>query len=159
MANKNSNDFKRHRLIISHRSSAISQPIGAAPVGAERFGPFTQAEVDDDHPLATETLRRRANGGPEPRSPFSPAMSFFIHCPTQREVDALWERLGEGGERLQCGWLRDKFGVTWQVMPTALGEMLSDENRARAARVMRAMTRMCKLDMAQLQRVYEGEGA
>jgi predicted 3-demethylubiquinone-9 3-methyltransferase (glyoxalase superfamily) len=99
------------------------------------------------------------NGGPEPRSPFSPAMSFFIHCPTQREVDALWERLGEGGERLQCGWLRDKFGVTWQVMPTALGEMLSDENRARAARVMRAMTRMCKLDMAQLQRVYEGEGA
>ncbi len=99
------------------------------------------------------------NGGPNPRFSFSPAMSFFIHCRTQDELDALWERLGEGGERLQCGWLRDKFGVTWQLMPAALGDMLRDDDHARSARVMRAMMRMCKLDIAQLRRAYEGQGA
>ncbi|RDU95099.1 VOC family protein [Trinickia dinghuensis] len=98
------------------------------------------------------------NGGPNPQFAFSPAMSLFIHCRSQEEVDALWQRLGEGGERLQCGWLRDKFGVTWQVVPTVLGGMLRDEDHERAARVMRAMMRMCKLDIAQLQRAYEGEG-
>lgn len=97
------------------------------------------------------------NGGPNPRGAFSPTMSFFIHCRTQEELDALWERLGEGGEPLQCGWLRDKFGVTWQVVPAMLGDMLSDDDRARSARVLRAMMRMCKLDIAQLRRAYDGE--
>lgn len=96
------------------------------------------------------------NGGPNPQFSFSPAMSFFIHCRTQQELDALWERLGEGGERLQCGWLRDKFGVTWQVVPAVLGEMLRDGDCARSSRVMRAMMRMCKLDIAKLRRAYEG---
>lgn len=99
------------------------------------------------------------NGGPNPRCSFSPAMSFFIHCRTQEELDALWERLGEGGERLQCGWLRDKFGVTWQLVPAALGDMLRDDDHARSARVMRAMMRMCKLDIAQLRLAYEGQGS
>lgn len=98
------------------------------------------------------------NGGPNPQFAFSPAISFFIRCRTQEEVDALWDKLGEGGERLQCGWLRDKFGVTWQVVPTVLGDMLRDEDGARSARVMRAMMQMCKLDIAQLQRAYDGEG-
>jgi predicted 3-demethylubiquinone-9 3-methyltransferase (glyoxalase superfamily) len=99
------------------------------------------------------------NGGPNPQFSFSPAMSFFVRCRTQEELDALWERLGEGGERLQCGWLRDKFGVTWQVVPAALGEMLSDDDHTRSARVLHAMMRMCKLDIAQLRRAYEGQGA
>ncbi len=97
------------------------------------------------------------NGGPNPQFAFSPAISFFIGCRTQAEVDAVWDKLGEGGERLQCGWLRDKFGVTWQVVPTVLGDMLRDEDRERAARVMRAMMQMCKLDIALLQRAYAGE--
>jgi predicted 3-demethylubiquinone-9 3-methyltransferase (glyoxalase superfamily) len=97
------------------------------------------------------------NGGPNPAMAFSPAVSFFIHCGTQDEVDTLWDKLGEGGERLQCGWLRDKFGVTWQVVPTVLGDMLSDADQARATRVMHAMMRMCKLDLTQLQRAYDGE--
>ena len=96
------------------------------------------------------------NGGPNPQCVFSPAMSLFIHCRTQEEVDRFWDKLGEEGERLQCGWLRDKFGVTWQVVPTVLGDMLRDKDVERAARVTRAMMRMCKLDIAQLQRAYEG---
>jgi len=99
------------------------------------------------------------NGGPNPQMAFSPAVSFFIHCGTQDEVDTLWDKLGDGGERLQCGWLRDKFGVTWQVVPTALGDMLSDADQERATRVMHAMMRMCKLDLTQLQRAYDGESA
>lgn len=99
------------------------------------------------------------NGGPNPHMAFSPAVSFFIHCESQAEIDALWDSLSEGGERLQCGWLRDKFGVTWQVVPIVLLDMMGDENRERAARVMRAMMRMGKLDIAQLQRAYDGEDA
>lgn len=99
------------------------------------------------------------NGGPNPHMAFSPAVSFFIRCQTQQEVDRLWDKLGDGGERLQCGWLRDKFGVTWQVVPTVLGDLLRDEDRGRAARVMRSMMQMFKLDIAQLQRAYDGDAA
>lgn len=99
------------------------------------------------------------NGGPNPQGPFSPAMSFVVHCRTQKEVDALWDKLGEGGERLQCGWLRDKFGVTWQILPVVLDKMLLDEDSERATRVMRAMMRMCKLDIARLWRAYDGSGS
>lgn len=96
------------------------------------------------------------NGGPSPQYPFSPAMSCLVHCRTQEEVDALWNKLGEQGERLQCGWLRDRFGVTWQVVPAMVDEMLRDDDRERAERVMHAMTRMCKLEIDALRRAYEG---
>ena len=96
------------------------------------------------------------NGGPNPRFTFTPAISFFIRCTTQDEVDELWEKLSEGGEKLQCGWLRDKFGISWQVVPTVLGEMLHDTDAERSGRVMHAMMQMRKLDIAILQRAYEG---
>ena len=98
------------------------------------------------------------NGGPMQGFTFSPAISFFIHCETQDEVDRLWTKLAEGGgQHFQCGWLRDRFGVTWQVVPTVLGEMLHSQNRPAAERVMRTMMQMEKLDIARLQRAYEGE--
>jgi predicted 3-demethylubiquinone-9 3-methyltransferase (glyoxalase superfamily) len=89
------------------------------------------------------------NGGPV--FSFSPAISFVVNCQTQQEVDELWEKLSAGGEQQQCGWLKDKYGVTWQIVPTALGELLSTPDAAKAQRVMQAMLQMTKLDINGLQ--------
>ena len=93
------------------------------------------------------------NGGPVFK--FSPATSFFIHCETQEEVDHYWNKLGEGGNPNRCGWLDDKFGVTWQVVPNALGRYLNDPDKKKAGNVMKAMMQMAKLDIAELQEAYE----
>jgi predicted 3-demethylubiquinone-9 3-methyltransferase (glyoxalase superfamily) len=90
------------------------------------------------------------NGGPV--FTFTPAISLFVDCETQEEVDNLWKRLGEGGEPQQCGWLKDKFGVSWQIVPLALGRMLQDPDATKSTRVMQAMMRMVKLDIAELER-------
>jgi predicted 3-demethylubiquinone-9 3-methyltransferase (glyoxalase superfamily) len=94
------------------------------------------------------------NGGPQFK--FTPAISFFVKCTTQEEVDRYWEALSAGGEKHPCGWLSDRFGVSWQIIPTVLGEMLSDRDPAKARRVMEAMMKMGKLDIAGLQRAYDG---
>ena len=94
------------------------------------------------------------NGGP--LFTFSPAISFFVTGDTQAEVDRFWEKLSDGGEQQQCGWLKDKFGVSWQVVPRVLGEMLQDKDPAKANRVMQAMLPMKKLDIAGLERAYKG---
>lgn len=93
------------------------------------------------------------NGGPA--FAFSPAISFVVKCGTQEQVDRLWDKLSQGGEALQCGWLQDKYGVSWQIVPTILGEMLSDKDSAKAERVMRAMLQMNKLDINTLKKAYE----
>lgn len=92
------------------------------------------------------------NGGPHYQ--FSPATSFMIHCDTQEEIDHYWEKLGDGGVLQQCGWLTDKFGVTWQVLPTALSNLMKDPDAAKVERVMHAMLQMKKLDIAALKRAY-----
>jgi predicted 3-demethylubiquinone-9 3-methyltransferase (glyoxalase superfamily) len=94
------------------------------------------------------------NGGPE--FAFTPAISFYVHCQTQAEVDHFWERLSEGGEKSQCGWLTDKYGVSWQIVPTVLGEMLSDPDAEKAARVTKVMLQMGKLEIGRLRQAYEG---
>jgi predicted 3-demethylubiquinone-9 3-methyltransferase (glyoxalase superfamily) len=94
------------------------------------------------------------NGGPHFR--FTEAVSFSIDCKTQEEVDYYWDRLSAGGEQSQCGWLKDKFGLSWQVNPGVLGEMLSDPDPARSKRVMEAMLKMKKIDIATLERAYAG---
>jgi predicted 3-demethylubiquinone-9 3-methyltransferase (glyoxalase superfamily) len=93
------------------------------------------------------------NGGP--MFTFSPAISFFVHCETQEEVDNLWDKLSEGGTKERCGWLRDKYGVSWQIVPTVLGRMLQDRDAEKSKRVMNAMLQMDKLDIADLKRAYE----
>jgi len=93
------------------------------------------------------------NGGP--MFTFSPAISFFVHCESQEEVDKLWEKLSEGGEKQRCGWLKDKYGVSWQIVPTVLGQMLSDRDGERSKRVMNAMFQMDKLDIKTLKQAYE----
>ena len=85
---------------------------------------------------------------------FSPGMSLFVDCKTQQEVDELWDKLSVGGEKKQCGWLQDKFGVSWQIIPSALGEMLRDKDPVKAQRVMRAMMQMHKIDIDQLKQAY-----
>jgi predicted 3-demethylubiquinone-9 3-methyltransferase (glyoxalase superfamily) len=93
------------------------------------------------------------NGGPEFK--FTEAVSFFVNCETQAEVDELWSKLtSEGGEESQCGWLKDKFGLSWQIVPTILGELLGDPDREKADRAMQAMLKMKKLDIAALKRAY-----
>jgi len=95
------------------------------------------------------------NGGPLFK--FTEAISFFVNCETQEEVDELWEKLSAGGEKSQCGWLKDKFGLSWQIVPTVLVEMLGDKDAAKSQRVMKAMLRMTKLDIAELEKAYEGK--
>ncbi len=94
------------------------------------------------------------NGGPNFK--FSPAISFFIECETQEEIDYLWERLSEGGTEQQCGWLDDKFGLTWQVVPRILGEYMADPDAEKANRVAHAMMQMVKFDIAGLKAAYDG---
>lgn len=92
------------------------------------------------------------NGGPV--FTFSPAISFVANCTTQEEVDELWEKLSAGGEKGQCGWVKDKYGLSWQIVPVVLGEMLQDKDAGRSQRVMQAMLQMGKLDIARLQQAY-----
>jgi predicted 3-demethylubiquinone-9 3-methyltransferase (glyoxalase superfamily) len=91
-----------------------------------------------------------------PLDPFNHAISFLVNCADQAEVDRLWDALSAGGTIEQCGWLKDRYGLSWQIVPTVLGEMMGDPDRSRAKRVMEAMLGMKKLDIAGLQRAYAG---
>ena len=95
------------------------------------------------------------NGGPQYH--FTPAISLLVHCASQEEVDRYWEKLCDGGTPVQCGWLTDRFGVSWQIAPDKLLTMIRDPDGAKASRVMQAMMKMVKLDIAELERAYRGE--
>jgi len=92
------------------------------------------------------------NGGPVFK--FNEAISFQVSCKSQKEVDYYWEKLSEGGEKGQCGWLKDKYGVSWQIVPTVLGEMLQDKVTKKSERVMKALLQMKKLDIKKLKQAY-----
>jgi len=96
------------------------------------------------------------NGGPE--FTFSPAISFIVNCETQEEVDEFWEKLSEGGETQPCGWLRDKYGVSWQIVPTVLGEMMQDADPMKSESVMAALLQMRKIDISVLKAAHEQGG-
>ena len=93
------------------------------------------------------------NGGPHFK--FTPAISFFVNCETQKEVDELWEKLLAGGKAMQCGWLTDKFGISWQIIPKALGELIVDKDPQKSQRVMQSMMKIIKIDVEGLKRAYE----
>jgi len=94
------------------------------------------------------------NGGPH--FTFTPAVSFLVNCETQEEVDELWENLSEGGAKERCGWLKDKFGLSWQIIPSVLGKLLHDKDAEKAGSVMKAMLQMNKIDIKTLQQAYDG---
>ena len=115
---------------------------GPGPKGAVVSGTF---QLDGQEFMAL-------NGGPQ--FTFSPAISFFVNCETQEEVDELWERLSAGGEKQRCGWLKDKYGVSWQIIPSALGRMLQDKDPEKSKRVMKAMLEMTKIEIEILKQAY-----
>jgi predicted 3-demethylubiquinone-9 3-methyltransferase (glyoxalase superfamily) len=133
--------FKNSKLIDSSRYSEGS-PMPAGTLMTATF------ELEGQQFMAL-------NAGPHFK--FNEAISLFVNCETQAEVDALWAKLtADGGEESQCGWLKDKYGLSWQIIPTALGEMLGDPDREKAGRAMNAMLQMQKIDIATLRRAFDG---
>ena len=118
---------------------------GPGPAGTVMVATFT---LDGQEFMAL-------NGGPEFK--FTEAISLLVNCETQEEVDKFWDKLSEGGEEEQCGWLKDRYGLSWQIVPTVLGEMLQDKDPEKAKRVMEAMLQMRKIDIGALKRAYEGQ--
>jgi predicted 3-demethylubiquinone-9 3-methyltransferase (glyoxalase superfamily) len=133
--------FENSRIISSTRYGDA----GPGPKGAFMSATF---ELDGQRFMAL-------NGGPS--FTFAQGISLFVSCETQEEVDTYWEKLSEGGEKGPCGWLTDRFGVSWQIVPRVLEEMLNDEDPERATRVMNAMLQMSKIEIEGLQRAYESE--
>ena len=127
-------------LNVSHYGSAGPRPEGMV--------------LAVDFQLAGQTFNA-LNGGPDFK--FTEATSLLVHCESQDEVDQFWDALGEGGEPGPCGWIKDKYGLSWQIVPTALDEMLADPDPEKAQRVMKAMLQMGKIEVAKLQRAYDGE--
>jgi predicted 3-demethylubiquinone-9 3-methyltransferase (glyoxalase superfamily) len=132
--------FRNSRVVSVSRYGEV----GPGPKGSVMSAVF-QLEGQQFHAL---------NGGPQYK--FSPAISLFVDCETQQEVDELWGRLSAGGKTNRCGWLDDKFGLSWQIIPSVLGKYLQDKDPAKANRVMKAMMQMDKIDIARLQRAYDG---
>jgi predicted 3-demethylubiquinone-9 3-methyltransferase (glyoxalase superfamily) len=116
---------------------------GAGPKGTVMSATF-QLEAEEFMAL---------NGGPQ--FTFTPAISFFVNCERQQEVDELWDKLSEGGKKERCGWLKDKYGLSWQIIPSALGKMLGDKDPEKSKRVMQAMLQMDKIDIQRLQQAYD----
>ena len=139
--------FKNSRVGAITRYNEESSRAAGRPAGSVMTVAF---ELDGQHFTAL-------NGGPQ--FTFTEAMSLVVHCDTQEEVDHFWGKLTAGGQEVQCGWLKDRYGVSWQITPRVLPEMLQDKDPARARRVMAAMLTMKKLDMSALQRAYEGRSA
>src|SRR6266850_3799629 len=139
--------FKNSRIVSVARYGEAGREIHGKPAGTVMTVAF---ELDGQAFTAL-------NGGPMFK--FTEAISFQVHCETQAEVDYYWEKLSEGGDETaqQCGWLKDKYGASWQVVPTVLIEMLSDPNAEKSGRAMKAMLHMKKLDIAELKRAYEGQ--
>ena len=136
--------FKNARLgRIARYDEAVAKAAGR-PVGSVLTVEF---ELDSQPFVAL-------NGGPSFK--FTEAMSLVVNCDTQVEVDHFWETLSAGGQQIQCGWLKDKYGVSWQIVPTVLTEMRHDKNPEKSKRVMAAMMTMKKLDVRALQNAYDG---
>jgi len=130
--------FKNSKIVSLTRHGEA----GPGPKGTVLVGTF---ELEGQQFMAL-------NGGPKFK--FTEAISLFVNCETQEEVDALWDKLSAGGRKDRCGWLKDKFGLSWQIIPSVLGEMLQDEDPERANRVMKAMLQMDKIDIQRLRQAY-----
>jgi predicted 3-demethylubiquinone-9 3-methyltransferase (glyoxalase superfamily) len=136
--------FKNSKIIDIARYGEAGAKVSGRPKGTVMTVTF---ELEEQRFMAL-------NGGPVFK--FSPAISFFVNCETQEEVDDLWKKLSEGGETQQCGWLKDKFGVSWQIVPNVLGEMLQDKDAKKSEKVMEAMLQMKKIDIEGLKKAYAG---
>ena len=132
--------FKNSRIVSTSRYGDA----GPGPKGSLMSATF---EIEGQQFIAL-------NGGPTFK--FALGISLFVSCETQAEIDELWEKLSEGGAKSQCGWLTDKFGLSWQIVPTVLGELMQDKDPVKTNRVMKALLQMTKLDIQRLQKAHEG---
>lgn len=120
---------------------------------------FKNSKISASSPMSTNfTLDGldfiALNGGPLYQ--FSPAVSFFVSCKTQKEIDYFWKKLSRGGKVMQCGWLTDKYGVTWQIIPDVLGKLIGDKDENKASRAMKAMLKMKKIQIDKLKKAHRG---
>lgn len=136
--------FKKSRIVSIARYEAESAKASGRPQGSVMTVAF---ELNGQEFVAL-------NGGPLFK--FTEAISFVVNCVTQEEVDHFWEKLSAGGRQVQCGWLKDRFGVSWQIVPTVLGEMLQDKDAEKSKRVMTAMLKMKKIKIEALRQAFEG---
>ncbi len=136
--------FKNSRILDDNRYPEEAEEVSGKPKGTVMTVSF---ELEGQKFIAL-------NGGPHFR--FTEAISFMVDCKDQKEVDELWSKLSEGGSESQCGWLKDKYGLSWQIIPTALKELMSDPDPEKSGRVMAAMLKMSKIDVEALKRAYEG---
>jgi len=134
--------FRNSKIRSITRYDKAGAAVSGRPEGAVMTVAF---ELDGQEFIAL-------NGGPQFK--FSEAISFAVKCETQGEIDELWEKLSRGGEEVECGWLKDRYGLSWQIVPAVLGEMMSDPDPARSQRVMEALVKMKKLDLAELKKAY-----
>ena len=133
--------FKNSKVVsISRYGEGAPRPAGTAQI--------VMFQIDGQEYMAL-------NGGPEFK--FTEAISLFVNCESQEEVDLYWEKLAAGGEKGQCGWLKDRFGLSWQIVPSALGELMGDPDPEISRRVMEAMLRMSKIDIDSLKKAYRGD--
>ncbi len=139
--------FKNSRITeVTHYTDASSEASGL-PKGTVMTVSF---ELEGQEFMAL-------NGGPVFK--FTPAISLFVNCKTQQEIDDLWEKLSAGGEKGQCGWLQDKYGVSWQIAPADVLKLIQGKDAAKAERAMAALVQMTKIDLAELKRAYDGAAA
>ena len=135
--------FKNSKIVSISRYGEEGAKVSGRPKGTVMTGTFQIA--------GQEFII--LNGGPQFK--FTEAISFFVNCETQKEVDDLWEKLSKGGKKGQCGWLKDKYGISWQIVPSALGKMLQDKDTEKSERVAKAMLQMTKIDIKTLKQAYE----
>lgn len=137
--------FKKSKIGKIARYDEATAKVAGRPAGSAMTVDF-QIEGQDFIAL---------NGGPDFK--FTEAISFVVSCKTQAEVDYYWKKLSAGGKEVKCGWLKDKFGLSWQIVPTVLGELLSSKDAAKSQRVMEAMLKMVKLDIKKLKAAAKGK--
>ncbi len=155
--NKAEEAINYYTSVFSNITGSVLPGNDSSIISLQRFG------VDEKGPVGKVLHATFSLNGQEfmamdcNKENFTPAISLFVNCDTQEEVDKLWEKLSEGGKPGQCGWLTDKFGVTWQIVPTALGKLMSDPERKKSQQVMKAMLQMTKIEIDVLRRAYEQE--
>ena len=137
--------FKKSKIGKIARYDEAGEKVAGRPAGSVMTIEF---EIEGQDFIAL-------NGGPHFK--FNEAVSFVVSCKTQTEVDYYWNKLSAGGKEVQCGWLKDKFGLSWQIVPTILGELMSDKDPVKSQRVMGAMLKMVKLDINKLKAAYAGK--
>jgi len=137
--------FKKSKVLKIARYDKAGEKAAGRPAGSVMTVEF---EIEGQRFIAL-------NGGPIFK--FTEAVSFVVNCKTQAEVDYYWKKLSAGGKEVQCGWLRDKYGLSWQIVPAILGELMATKDTARSQRVMQAMLGMVKLDIAGLKQAYKGD--